>query len=869
MEFIKINASLLAKISLLFVLVLNINDISAQKLTTIKGKVLDAKTKEPLAFVDVVLKGTYVGVSTDLDGQYLIQTKNPSDTIQVAYLGYTTIELPIQKETKQKMDFYMEEEGYQLEKVTILAKKGKYRKKNNPAVELMRKVIANRDKNKIESQDYYEYDKHEKLELDFNNITEEFKNRKSFKNFQFLWEYLDTSTVNGRVYLPIYIREILGKVYYRKDPNTKKEVRTAVNMTTFDEVLDAQSLTSIMDLLYQDVDLYNNNVELLDNNFLSPMAPWALNYYRFYIQDTTYVNNKEAIHLAFIPRNKTFIGFTGDIYISNDGRYSLLKAVLGITKDISMNFVRDIKVVQEFTELDSVYILNRDEITLDIALSKGGIGMYASRINTAENHKFSPPDDPSVYDNTEDVTTLKDAFKKDKLYWHKNRLDPLDAKQEGIYTMIDTLKTVPAYKRFIWATKVITTGYIPAGPIDIGQISNFFTGNQVEGTRFRLGLESAFRKGRKYQARSYVAYGTRDKRWKYKGSFLWSFNEDFIENPRNFIEVSYRHDVVFPGLKLEFIETDNLLTAIRRGDSKQMIFVDSYNLDYTQESEVGFWKAGIEHRQRRPYGELGVAIDPTEVNSDRNFITGNGLQIADITTSEISFAGEFSPNTAFVQGREIRVPIKSEHPRFQLSYRGGFNVLGGEHTYHNISLQMKKQVPLSVLGRADLSMQVGAVLGSEIPFILLYIPRANQAYSFQPTSFNTMNFMEFVTDKYATVSWQHFMDGYLFNRIPLLNKLKLKEVFGFKAIYGGLNDANDPRVNPNLIQFNQDENGNLLTTTFDGQKPYMEYSVGIYNIFRFLRFDFVKRINYLDRPNVENLFGVKGLGLRGRFKVEF
>ena len=439
MGFIKTNASLLSKIALLFIVLFSINDLSAQKLTTIKGKVIDAKTKLPLAFVDVILKGTYVGVSTDLDGQFIIQTKNPSDTIQVAYLGYKTIERPIQREKRQKMDFSMEEEGYQLDNVTIVGQKGRYRKKNNPAVDLMRNVIANRDKNKIESQDYYEFDKHEKLELDFNNITEEFKNKKTFRNFQFLWEYLDTSTVNGRVYLPIYIREILGKVYYRKNPRTKKEVRTAINMTTFDEVLDAQSLTSIIDLLYQDVDLYENNVELLDNNFLSPMAPWALNYYRFYIQDTTVINNKEAIHLAFIPRNKTFIGFTGDVYISNDGRYSLLKAVLGITKDISMNFVRDIKVVQEFTELDSVYILNRDEITLDIALSKGGIGMYASRINTAKNHKFTQAEDPSVYDLNEEVTTLDDALKKDKLYWDQNRLDPLDAKQEGKVKHFDNL----------------------------------------------------------------------------------------------------------------------------------------------------------------------------------------------------------------------------------------------------------------------------------------------------------------------------------------------------------------------------------------------------------------------------------------------
>ena len=306
------------------------------------------------------------------------------------------------QEEKQTIDFYLEQEGVSIKAVTITEKKGKYRKKNNPAVDLMRKVIENRDRNRLEAQEHYTYDKHEILELDINNITEEFKQRKAFKNFDFLWNYLDTSDVNGRVFLPLYIREILSSVHYRKDPESKKEFRQAIKMTEFDEAMDMESVTSIIDLLYQDVNLYDNSIKLLDNDFLSPMAPWALNYYRFYILDTTHVNQKEAIHLAFIPRNKTFIGFTGDVYISNDGRYTLLKAILGITKDISINFVRDIRIVQEFEEVDSIYTLTKDEITLDASLSSGGLGVYASKDNIYRNYDFSPPDDESIFDNIED-----------------------------------------------------------------------------------------------------------------------------------------------------------------------------------------------------------------------------------------------------------------------------------------------------------------------------------------------------------------------------------------------------------------------------------------------------------------------------------
>jgi len=838
--------------------------VNAQKLTVIKGRVIDAKTKQPLPFVDITLKGTYVGASTDLEGRYEIKTKNPSDTIQCSFIGYKTIYERISTEDRQIVHFYLEEKGVTMESVTIRAEKGRYRKKNNPAVDLMRNVIENRDRNRLEAQDYYSYDKHEKLELDLNNITDKFMNGKIMQNFKFVDEFLDTSTVNGRVYLPIYMREILSTVYYRKDPEAKKEHREAIKMTQFENGLDLESISNSVDALYEDINLYDNDIKLLDNDFLSPMAPWALNYYRFYILDTTYVNNKEAIHLAFIPRNKTFIGFTGDVFISNDGRYTLLKAVLGITKDISMNFVRDIHIVQEFSEKDSIYYLSKDETTLDVSLSEAGLGVYSTRINTYNNHSFRPDPDPDVYEGAEEIIQAKDAYDKDLDYWRSNRLDQLSVKQEGIYNMIDTLKTIPTYKRLVWWAKVATTGYIPAGYVDIGQISTLVSQNVTEGWRFRLGLESSYERVKKFQIKTYLAYGLRDKKFKYRGSLLYSFNDEFRENPRHYIEGSYRHDVVFPGLKLEFIEDDNFLTSIRRGEANQMLFVDSYNLDYVKESATGYMKFGVEHRERRPYGPKdGGALEFKALRDDQV------VDIPDVTTAELSFSGEWSPNTTFVQGREIRTPIISDFPTIQFSYKAGVKVAGGQYNYHNLSLLFKKRVPMSIVGRSLIQAEVGRIFGEDLPFVLLYIPRANQAYSFQPTSFNTMNFLEFATDKYARIGWQHFFDGFIFNRVPLLNKLKLKEVITAKVIYGGLDDENDPTLNPSLIQFNKNADGAPLTYAFEGGKPYIEYGFGVYNIFRFIRLDLVKRANYLDHPNVENLFNVKGLGLRGRIKVEF
>ena len=723
----------------------------------------------------------------------------------------------------------------------------------------MRKVIENRDRNRLEAQEHYTYDKHEILELDINNITEEFKQRKAFKNFDFLWNYLDTSDVNGRVFLPLYIREILSSVHYRKDPESKKEFRQAIKMTEFDEAMDMESVTSIIDLLYQDVNLYDNSIKLLDNDFLSPMAPWALNYYRFYILDTTHVNQKEAIHLAFIPRNKTFIGFTGDVYISNDGRYTLLKAILGITKDISINFVRDIRIVQEFEEVDSIYTLIKDEITLDASLSSGGLGVYASKDNIYKNYDFSPPDDESVFDNIEDVVDDKHAYEQDNDFWIDNRLSTLTPKEQGIYNMIDTLQTVPAYRRFITITKLVTTGYVPAGPLDIGKLGTFLSFNDTEGLRIRVGPETSHNLTQKIQAKTYGAYGFKDERFKYGGSLLYTFNDDYRENPRRFVEVAYRNDVFFPGLELEFLAADNFLTSFRRGEANQMLFVEEFNADLYLENEVGFMNFGFDKKRREPYGTLTFEAIRNDMNTS----------IANVNTTEISFSGEFSPNTAFIQGRDVRTPIKSDHPRIQLSYKAGIKALGGDFSFHNVSIQIKKRISLSVLGRMEVEAEVGRVFGDNLPFVLLYIPTANQSYSFNPISFNTMNFLEFATDKYARFYMQHFFDGYILNRVPLIRKLKLKEVISLKTVIGGLDEDNDPSLNKELIQFNRLADGQLLTSGFEGSKPFIEYGVGVYNIFRFFRVDVVKRVNYLDRANVESVFGVKGLGIRGRIKVEF
>ena len=850
----------LASLLIILVIVLG-NSLTAQEKTIVKGKVYDARTKEPLAFVDVIFKGTYVGASTDLDGQYLLNTKIPSDSISASYLGYKTMTKAIERGKRQTIHFYLEEEGVVADAVTITSKKGRYRKKGNPAVELIKKVTANKDRNRIENEEFYNYKKHEKIELDLNNITEEFTKKKQFRNFQFLWNYLDTSELNGRAYLPLYLREVISNVHYRKDPESKKELREAIKMTNFDEAIDLETINSGIDIIYDEVDIYENSIKLLDNDFLSPLAPWGVNYYRYYIQDTVELNNQSAIQLAFIPRNKTFIGFTGDLYISNDDKYTVLKANLGITKDISLNFVRDLKIIQEFEEINGVYVLTKDQMTIDMSPSNSGIGVYANRTNLFEDYDFNQNDNLDVYKGAEDIKLSKDAYDKSEAYWVQNRISALSEKEENIYELVDTLVTVPAYKRLVFVTKVLATGYIEGDYWDVGDLGAFLAFNDVEGWRPRFGGETSHKLSKKWQAEAYVAYGLRDKEFTYEGAFMYTFNEDWKKNPKNFLKATYTHDVIFPGLQLEFIEADNFLTSIRRGEANQLLFLDKFSLEYFVDKDIGFFKFGLDRMGRRPYGTLQFLA----TRNDEQVVISN------INTFEFSFAGEYSPNATFLQGRKNRVPVVDNVPRFQFSYTGAYSgILGGEYTYHKLAFIAKKRIPLSVVGRSLTEAEVGGVIANELPYILLYIPRANQSFSFQRNSFNTMNFLEFAADKYIRFSYQHFFDGYLLNRIPLIRKLGLKEIITAKIIWGSLSDKHNPELNPELIQFSTNpDNGESFTNPLEADRPFLEYGIGISNIFKFIRVDMVKRANYLEHQNVENLFNVRGLGLRVKLKVEF
>jgi len=840
------------------------------KLTRVRGTVIDKETKEPLPFVNIAFAGTTVGTTTDFDGKYEIETQWGSETLEVSYIGYVTATAKVVLETRQEIDIQLESESLNLDEVVVKAKKKRYRKKNNPAVDLMRKVIANKGENSLGSHDYYELNKYEKVELDINNITDKFRNRKAFKKFQFIFDYVDTSEVNGKPFLPVFLQEISAKVYYSKEANQTREVREGMQATKLEGYLDEKSLTTIMDYLYEEIDIYKNNVMLMGNQFTSPLSPIAPDFYRFYIIDTVEYNGNKAIDMAFIPKIKGNFGFNGNMIISLDSSYQVLNVDMGIVDDINLNFVQDLVIQQEFEKgPDDKYVLAKDKIIVDYNLTKKGIGFFGKKTVHYTNHVFNKARPADTYEGSENIVETDDAWDVSTSYWEDKRPEKLTMQEEGVYYMVDTLQTVPAFKRVLNLVTFLTTGYNPVGKVDIGPVNTFMSGNSIEGFRMRFGGRTNIKFHPRLQIDSYVAYGFKDERFKGALAALWSFNDNMEDNPKHFVRFGFNRETRFPGLELEFINEDNAILSVTRGEANRMLLFDSFRGEYFKENDSNLTTTmTVERVKQSPLGSL--TFDFTK--------DGEPASLDAIRTTEFGINFRFAPNANYFQGKINRYPIFNKHPIFQFSYLGAYKgLLGSTHAYHKLRFGVFKRFYLSFLGYTNVEFEAGKFFGKEIPYVLLHIPRANQSYTLQQRSFNMMNFLEFASDEYLKLNLRHYFNGFFFNRIPLLKKLKLREVVTFKSIYGGLADKNNPNKNAELIQFTRTDDSdpdpeidNSMPETFSlSDKPYMEASVGVTNIFKVLRVDFIKRLTYLDNPNVASLWGVKGAGIRFMVYVEF
>lgn len=841
-------------IGLLFTLLLSFNAYSQR--TIVKGHVKDAITSVPIPFATIFFDESSIGTITDIDGYYIIITNDSYSTLKVLSIGYKPLSIEVVIGKEQVLDIKLQIEAKQLKEVVVRSEKTKYRNKDNPAVELIKKVIENKENNSKVRFDFYEYEKYEKVQFALSNVTEKFKNKKIFKKFQFVFDNMDTTKMKDNPVLPIYLKESISDVIYRKSPNSKKEIVKANKVIDFEGYLDNQGINGIMKYLYQDINIYDNNIAILSNQFLSPVSPAAPVFYKFFITDTLFKDNVYYTILGFVPRNKEDFLFQGYMLIPMDSSYAVAKIEMGVNEKINLNWVKELKILQEFENKEGQgYTLVNDEFSCDFGLSKGNMGIYGQRTVSYKNHIVNATRPEDDFKGLSIETKDSASFLADD-YWVKNRHLALSKTEKGVYITIDSVKQMPIFKHSFETLIVLFAGYKKITPyFNLGPIGTFYSYNPVEGLRLRFGGKTSNDFSKKIVLESYGAYGFKDEKWKYYFGTTYSFTKRSIyEFPVQSLKASYQRETKIPGQELQFVQEDNIFLSIKRGVNDKWLYNDIFNLEYLHEFNNHFsFTLGYKNWTQQAAGGLHFnRVDYTNSNYD----------IKDIQTSEVSVGFRWAPNESFYQGRTFRIPISFKNPIFNLRYIQGLKgVLGGEYNYHNITLNIFKRVYMSQLGYTDVVLEGGKIFG-KVAFPLLNIHRANQSYSYQLQSYNLMNFLEFVSDQYVSANIDHSFNGFFFNKIPLIKKLKWREGFTVKILYGSLNATNTPHDKTDILKLPTNQNNTPVTYSLS-EKPYIEGSISISNIFKFFRVDLIKRLTYLDHPDISKI------GVRARFKIDF
>ncbi|HBD26976.1 DUF5686 and carboxypeptidase-like regulatory domain-containing protein [Flavobacterium sp.] len=794
--------------------------------TKVGGKVTD-EFDEPIAFANVIFKNSKEGVITDENGNFYFESKENYSTLVVSYVGFEKKEISLKPGLNSGLKIKLQS-GTELKEVVIYT--GKTSKKNNPAIDILRKIWERRRKNGLKMFKQYEYDKYEKVEFDLNTIDSAFMNSKVFKGMEFVFDQIDTSSISGKTYLPIFINETLSEVYGDNEAKKTKEITKANKNSGFGS---GDGVNTFIKDLYADFDIYDNYLKFFDKDFVSPLSRTGINVYNYVLNDSMYIDNKWCYNIVYYPRRKNELTFKGDFWV-NDTTFAIKKINLEASKSANINWVKEIYIEQEYEVLnDSVFLLKRDYMMSDFSFSKKeeSKGVYGKRTTLAKNHKFNIKKDDKFY--KQEVNFYDNAvFNKPDEYWEANRFEALNKNEAGIYKMLDTLKEVPRFKRIYSLASILGSGYIeiPKWKMDYGPIFSTFGYNDVEGQRIRAGGRTYFGPNDKWRIQGYTAYGFRDNQFKYGISGRWMVNP----NKRLILSVGNRRDVEQMGVSLT---TSN--DILGRSFASSALFASGVN---NQLTSVNLTTLGFEIEPAKNFTFQTNLTYRTLKSASSEFsldyytdLTQTEIK-SEVKQSEINFVAEYTPKRKTVGYGVDRMDVDFNYARFFVSYSNGLKgVLNSDFNYQKLQLYYRQPALIGGFGRLFTTFETGKIFG-EVPLGLMGVIPGNQSWFVIENTYNLLDYYDFVADEYASLHFEHHFNGRLFSRVPLLRKLNLREIIGIKGVYGRVSDEN--------VMLNASG-----LTYIAPEDVYWEYHAGVGNIFKVLRVDFAWRGSYLEMPD--------------------
>lgn len=831
---------------------------------TILGVVVDEDTGDSIPHPGLQYKKGKVVVSGGSDGSFSIPRLN-DEYLTVSAVGYKTLQILIGPNTPARMRITLKPDTKRLKEVTVRGKKGKYSRKNNPAVELMKRVIAAKKRNDLENHDYYRYDKYQKLTLAVNDITPAEVEKEKGKNRQWLVNQIEFCPYNNKLILPLSVDETVTQHIYRKDPKKEKTIVLGQRATGVNDLIQTgEMLNTVLKDVFTDVDLYDDQIRLLQYPFTSPIGKDAIAFYRFYIVDTVYVDRDECYHLEFTPNNQQDFGFRGELWVLTDSTLHVKKCRLSLPRKSDVNFTDNLSVTQEFTKLpNGEWVLTTDDMYVEMSVVDFLTKAVVIRTTRMTDYAFDPIPDKAFKGKAKVKYDPSSRMRGDD-FWADNRTVELTGSERGMGTFIDNLTKTKGFKYLLFGMKVLIENYVETGGkthpslVDIGPINTMVSTNFIDGMRTRLSAQTTANLNPHLFVSGYYARGWDSRKNYYKGQVTYSFNKkEYMpwEFPKRTLTFTSTYDVCSPSDKFMPTDKDNVFTSFKWTDVDKMMFYNRQELAFEYEQDWGFkTTVKLKTEENEACGKL--YFTPLSLYDAET----PALEHGKIRTTEASIELRYAPGETYVNTKQRRLKINYDPPVFTLSHTVGVKgVLGGDYNYNFTEASVYKRFWLNSWGKLDVTLK-GGIQWNKVPFPLLIMPAANLSYIVEDETFNMINNMEFLNDRYASldVSWD--LNGKIFNRIPLIKKLKWREWLGVKVLWGTLTDKNNPTLaanagDPLLMQFPE---GSYV---MDPHRPYIELIAGIHNIFKIFHVQFVHRLNYNGLPTAKK----NGVRLMMRF----
>lgn len=835
------------KILILFLLVLS-QVAGAQ---TITGVVVEEATGDTIPFPSVQYKKERIATSGNAYGHFSVKRLN-GEKLTFSAVGYQELTILIGPNTPSEMRITLKTDTKQLKGVTVKSKRSKYSRKNNPAVELMKRVIAAKKRTDLANHDYYQFNKYQKITLAINDIKPSELENEKLKNKKWLLNQIETCPYNNKLILPLSVDETVTRNLYRKNPKTEKSIIMGQNSSGVNDLIETGDiLNNVLKDVFTDVDLYDDQIRLLQYPFTSPIGKDAIAFYRYYIVDTVYVDRDKCFHLQFLPNNQQDFGFRGELWILADSTLHVKRCNLMLPKKSDVNFVDNLQIIQEYTRLpEGEWTLTTDDMFVEMSIAKFLSKAIVIRTTRMSDYAFDELPDKLFKGKTK-VLHEANARMRDETFWDKYRSVELTKSESSMDAFINNLSQQKAFKYIIFGVKAFIENFVETGSqnhpskVDIGPINTLISSNFIDGVRTRISAQTTANLNPHWFLSGYYARGWDSRKDYYKGELTYSFNKkEYLprEFPKRTLTFTSTYDVCSPSDKFMHTDKDNVFTALKWTTVDKMMFYNRQQLSFEREEEWGFRTTiSLKTEENEACGNL--LFKPLSMVGNEDAMNGPGK----FRTTEARIEFRYAPGETFINTKQRRLPVNLDAPVFTLSHTTGIKgVLGGDYNYNFTEASIYKRLWLNSWGKIDI-LAKGGIQWNKVPYPLLIMPAANLSYIINDETFNLINNMEFLNDRYASldVSWD--MNGKLFNRIPLLKKLKWREWLEIKCLWGTLTDKNNPTLAANagdhtLMEFPE---GSYI---MDSKRPYIELIAGIHNIFKIIHIQYVHRLNYNHLP---------------------